>query len=122
LALNRDDHRSENLIIEPPSSLIHAGERGTYTIATGVETDVLTIWRELSEIAGKQIEPELADLRPGELEHSCLQITRAERELGWRPQVPFVDGVQRAVEYYRNGVGQDRGLPAQTSYAILESV
>jgi UDP-glucose 4-epimerase len=69
------------------------GRRGTYNIATGKEADVATIWRELSEIAGKQIEPELADLRPGELQHSCLSIERAERELGWRPQVALRDGL-----------------------------
>ena len=45
----------------------------------------MTLWRELQRAsAGKHIEPELADLRPGELQHSCLDIGRAERELGWR--------------------------------------
>ena len=34
------------------------------------------MWRELlSDAAGKQIEPELADLRPGELQHSCLDVS-----------------------------------------------
>ena len=51
---------------------------GTYNIATGVETDVATVWRELSSAAGKQIEPELADLRPGEL-HAQLPRRRARR-------------------------------------------
>jgi UDP-glucose 4-epimerase len=74
--------------------LTASGRSGTYNIATGVETDVLTVWNELSEIAGKHIEPELADLRPGELTHSCLDISRAERELGWRPQVPIADGLR----------------------------
>ena len=64
-------------------------------IATGVETDVLSIWRALSEAAGKQIEPQLADLRPGELEHSCLDSTLAGRELGWSAQVPIAEGLQR---------------------------
>ena len=54
----------------------------------------MTVWRELSEAAGKQIEPELADLRPGELQHSCLDIARAERELGWRPQAPIAEGLR----------------------------
>jgi UDP-glucose 4-epimerase len=74
------------------------GRRGTYNIATGVETDVATIWRELSEIAGKQIEPQLADLRPGELQHSCLDISLAEGELGWRPRVPLRDGLRLTYE------------------------
>jgi UDP-glucose 4-epimerase len=78
--------------------LAAAGKAGTYNIATSVETDVSTIWRELSSAAGKDIEPELADLRPGELQHSRLDITRAERELGWRPQVPISEGLHLTYE------------------------
>ena len=73
--------------------LAACGKDGVYNIATGVETDVLTIWRRLSETAGVEIEPELADLRPGELEHSCLDITRARTELGWEPRVGIDEGL-----------------------------
>jgi UDP-glucose 4-epimerase len=78
--------------------LAAAGKTGTYNIATGVETDVSTIWRELSEAAGKHIEPELADLRPGELQHSRLDVSLAERELGWRAKVPIAEGLRRTHE------------------------
>jgi len=74
--------------------LAASGKSGTYNIATGVETDVKTIWEQLSAVAGKRIEPELAELRPGELTHSRLDIARAERELGWRPQVTIADGLR----------------------------
>jgi UDP-glucose 4-epimerase len=74
--------------------LAAAGRRGTYNIATGAETDVSTIWRELGNAAGKQIEPELADLRPGELQHSCLDVALAERELGWRAKVQIAEGLR----------------------------
>ena len=83
--------------------LAAAGRAGTYNIATGVETDVMTIWRELVNAAEElapalagvteQIEPELLDLRPGELQHSCLDVTLAERELGWSAQVPIAEGL-----------------------------
>jgi UDP-glucose 4-epimerase len=86
--------------------LAASGKAGTYNVATGVETDVLTIWRELQRAAeespapgatgnARELEPELADLRPGELQHSCLDVSLAERELGWRPEVPIVEGLQR---------------------------
>jgi UDP-glucose 4-epimerase len=78
--------------------LAASGRVGTYNIATSVETDVASVWRELSEVAGKQIEPQLADLRPGELLHSRLDISRAERELGWRPQVPIAEGLRLTYE------------------------
>jgi UDP-glucose 4-epimerase len=74
------------------------GKHGTYNVATGVQTDVSTVWRELSEIAGVEIEPRLADLRPGELQHSCLATGKAERELGWRARVSIKDGLAKTYE------------------------
>jgi UDP-glucose 4-epimerase len=76
--------------------LTASGRAGVFNIATGVETDVLTIWRVLSEAAGVELQPELADLRPGELQHSRLDITRAAAELGWSAQVPIAEGLQRS--------------------------
>ncbi|HTD09336.1 MAG TPA: NAD-dependent epimerase/dehydratase family protein [Solirubrobacteraceae bacterium] len=78
--------------------LTASGRSGTYNIATSVETDVATVWSELSKAAGKQIEPQLADLRPGELTHSRLDIARAEQELGWRPEVSISEGLRLTYE------------------------
>ena len=78
--------------------LTASGRSGTYNIATSVETDVATVWSELSKAAGKQIEPQLADLRLGELTHSRLDITRAEQELGWRPEVSISEGLRLTYE------------------------
>jgi len=75
-----------------------AGHAGTFNVATGVETDVLTIWRELSAVAGVEVQPQLEDLRPGELQHSRLDASRAERELGWRPEVAIQDGLRLTYE------------------------
>jgi UDP-glucose 4-epimerase len=71
------------------------GRSGTFNIATGEETDVLTVWNVLSEVAGTSIEPRLADLRPGELQHSCLDVARAGRELDWRAQTPIAEGLRK---------------------------
>jgi UDP-glucose 4-epimerase len=71
------------------------GTAGTFNIATGVETDVLRLWNVLKAVAGSDVEPQLADLRPGELQRSCLDSSRAERELGWRATVPIDEGLRR---------------------------
>jgi UDP-glucose 4-epimerase len=71
------------------------GTAGTFNIATGVETDVLTLWNVLKAAAASDVEPRLADLRPGELQRSCLDSSRAQRDLGWRATVPLEDGLQR---------------------------
>jgi len=78
--------------------LAASGRSGTYNIATGVETDVSTVWSELRTAASSDIEPELADLRPGELKRSCLDAGLAERELGWRAEVSIASGLRRTYQ------------------------
>lgn len=70
-----------------------SGSSGTFNVATAVETDVITLWNVLSEISGIQIEPQLEDLRPGELQHSGLDISLAEGTLRWQPQVSIREGL-----------------------------
>jgi UDP-glucose 4-epimerase len=70
-----------------------SGRAGVYNVATGVETSVMQIWEGLVKTSGIEIEPKFADLRPGELQHSCLDTSRAAAELGWRAQVPIEEGL-----------------------------
>lgn len=97
--------------------LAASGKSGTYNIATSVETDVATVWRELQKAAVESdapgasghpeaLEPELADLRPGELQHSRLDISRAEKELGWRPEVPIAQGLHKTYDALVEGFEQ----------------
>jgi len=40
--------------------------------------------------------------RPAHDRRYAIDPTRAETELGWRPQVPFEDGVRRTIRWYRD--------------------
>ncbi len=94
-----------------------SGKSGTYNIATGVETDVATIWRELQSVAAQldapgaagdaaALQPQLEDLRPGELQHSRLDISRAQKELGWSPDVPIAQGLRLTYQALVEGYEQ----------------
>jgi UDP-glucose 4-epimerase len=78
--------------------LAASGRSGTYNIATGVAADVMTVWAGLRQAAGSSLEPRLADLRPGELKDSCLDPSRAKRELGWRAEVGLDEGLRLTYE------------------------
>jgi UDP-glucose 4-epimerase len=87
--------------------LAAVGKAGTYNIATGVETDVMAVWNGLKHAAERSdlgsgaaagLEPQLADLRPGELKQSCLDVSLAGRELGWRAAVPIAEGLALTYE------------------------
>ena len=73
--------------------LAASGSGGTFNVATGVEVDVRRIFESLRATAGVDVEPVLAPLRTGELERSCLDASRAARELGWRAEVELESGL-----------------------------
>ena len=87
--------------------LAAVGRAGTFNIATGAETDVHTIFDILQRAARTSLTPSEAPLRAGELERSCMDPNRAERELGWRPSVNLSDGLVRThralVEEFESG-------------------
>lgn len=75
-----------------------SGKPGVFNIATGVETDVMSVWQELQRASGVALEPELAPLRAGELGRSCLDPSLAQRELGWCAQVPLSEGLSETYQ------------------------
>jgi UDP-glucose 4-epimerase len=78
--------------------LAAVGSGGTYNIATGVESDVRQVFDMLSEAAGANVEPQLAPLREGELERSCMDPSLAREQLGWVAEISAADGLR---ETYR---------------------
>jgi len=70
-----------------------SGAAGVFNVATGVETDVLTLFELLQRAAGTTLEPVLAPLRPGELQRSCMDCGRAAAVLGWRARIGLEPGL-----------------------------
>jgi UDP-glucose 4-epimerase len=68
---------------------------GAINVGTGVETDVLELVRLLGELGGTDdFEPELAPARPGEVQRISIDPSRAEHELGWKPQMGLEEGLR----------------------------
>ena len=64
-------------------------------VGHGRETAVLDLIEALNDVSGGEMpEPEFAPERPGEVRRSCLDVTRAKRELGWEAEVPLRDGLR----------------------------
>ncbi len=67
---------------------------GAVNIGHGRETSVLDLLQALRDVSDRRLEPRFAPERPGEVRRSCLDVTRARRELGWEPQVQLRDGLR----------------------------
>jgi UDP-glucose 4-epimerase len=75
------------------------GNPGTFNIATGIETSVQEVYDLVAgtlETAPAQ-NPELADLRVGELSASCLDASNARTILQWTPAIDVADGIPQTV-------------------------
>jgi UDP-glucose 4-epimerase len=78
--------------------LAATGQGGVFNISSGVETSAASIFEQLQTHARRSIEPELAPLRPGELQRSCMNPDKAARELSWRAEIPLELGLRETYD------------------------
>jgi UDP-glucose 4-epimerase len=76
-------------------------EGGVYNVGTGRETSVVELLELCQRIAGTSVEPTFMPARPGEIQRSVLDISRAVDELGWRPEHSLEDGLRETYEFFR---------------------
>ncbi len=72
-----------------------------FNIATGVERSVLELAEAAGRVVGRRPELKLEAARPGEFLRSALDIRKADRVLGWRPEVAFDDGLAMLMDWFK---------------------
>ena len=72
-----------------------------FNIATATQTNVLELAEIVGKVMGQKPEIELAPARAGELFRSSLDVGKARRVLGWKPEVRFDDGLPELVDWFR---------------------
>ncbi|MDT8300596.1 MAG: SDR family oxidoreductase [Sedimentisphaerales bacterium] len=73
-------------------------------IACGLAVTVNEIIVMINDTLGKNVKPNYTDPRPGDVKHSLADITLAEKIIGFKPVVPFSEGLQKAIEWYRENL------------------
>jgi UDP-glucose 4-epimerase len=82
--------------------LIAPGRGAVYNIGSGVETSVRELHERCRAVSGDERAPREAPPREGDLQRSVLDVSRAERELGWRQEVSLGEGLRRTWEWIRS--------------------
>jgi len=84
--------------------VLRAGRRGEiYNISAGEERTNLFIARFILELLGKGDDQiEFVQDRPGHDVRYSLDSSRIRKELGWRPEQSFEEGLRMTVEWYLN--------------------
>jgi len=82
-------------------ALTQGREGETYNVGSGVEASIEEIADRVLELTGK---PEslktIVPDRPGHDRRYLLDATKIERELAWRPETGFEDGLRETVAWY----------------------
>ena len=77
------------------------GDNDIFCIATGKGASVNELYRILATITGYSPEIVRAPKRPGDIHRTYFNASKAERILGWKPQVMLEEGIRATVDYFK---------------------
>ncbi len=73
-------------------------------IACGEAVTVNAIIDMINDLLSRDIKPNYTDPRPGDVKHSLADITLAQKLIGYKTKVPFKQGLQLAINWYRENL------------------
>ena len=71
-----------------------------YNIGTGVETDVIGIFSKLNKYFDYKFEASYVEMKKGDQNRSCLDYSKIESELGWKPRTNLNDGLDKTYLWF----------------------
>jgi len=76
-----------------------------FNIAGGRDYTILQLVRLLNKLMHKNIQPVFLKPRPGDVFRTRADLSRAKKILGFRPQVDFIKGLEKTIEYFKGKNG-----------------
>jgi nucleoside-diphosphate-sugar epimerase len=70
-------------------------------VACGGQVTVSAVIAAINSALGRNVPTRHVEQRPGDVRHSCADISLARKLLGYEPLVDFEEGLRRAIEYYK---------------------
>ncbi len=80
----------------------------TYNLEGPRRVTVLEVAERIRELVGEHVRIEFVPARPGDFGGKDVMGEKVERELGWRPQVSFEDGMAATVKWFEQRWGGER--------------
>lgn len=88
-------------VVEAFLAAADAGEGETINVGTGIETTVSDLYSVMAKICGNLNPPQYGSARPGDLQRSALDPSKAARLLGWRPSVSLEEGLRVTIDSFQ---------------------
>ncbi|MFN2521352.1 MAG: NAD-dependent epimerase/dehydratase family protein, partial [Candidatus Limnocylindria bacterium] len=81
-------------VAEAVAAAIERGASGTYNVGTGIATSVDQVIAAMTSLLGPPAGVTHAPSRGGELQRSCVDASKAARDLGWKPRTSLGEGLR----------------------------
>jgi UDP-glucose 4-epimerase len=72
-----------------------------WNIGMGGEMHLIDLYYELAKLLKKTPQPIKKPERPGEQDRYCVDISKAKRDLHWKPSVPLEEGLRHTLSYWK---------------------
>ena len=86
-------------VVSAAISAINNGDQEIINLGWGKEIAVQEILDEISKAMGVCVNPQYADLRPGEIDSISLDAKKAKELLNWEPKVELSEGIKKTVDW-----------------------
>jgi len=89
-------------VVEGNVRAMHAEGVGgrVFNVAAGRRTSLNALLGILERLSGRQVEPSYEDPRPGDVRHSQADVSAAERDLGFRPEISLEEGLRLTLDWF----------------------
>ena len=101
---SRDFTYVENVVSANFCAALSRAAGCSVNIALGERYSLNQLVEKLNRILGTHLVPVYEDPRPGDVKHSLAAINEAEKVIGFRPSIGFLEGLTRTVEWYRRRI------------------
>jgi UDP-glucose 4-epimerase len=82
--------------------LLAPGKGGVYNVGSGVETSIRELHERCRAVTGDDRLPREEPSREGDVRRSVLDVSRAERALGWRAELSLDEGLRDTWDWIRS--------------------
>jgi UDP-glucose 4-epimerase len=76
-------------------------QEGIFNIGGGTRMSINNVIQILKDLTGKDVNVKYMNSEKGDVKHTCADITRANRILGYRPKISVKEGLSREIEWLK---------------------
>ena len=88
-------------VVNALTKAMHFNGSDVFNIGTAIPTETLNILNTLAEILDYTIDYKIEPPRDGDLEETYLIVDKAEKILGWKPEINLKEGLKKTVDYFK---------------------